>query len=40
MKQAILCGKLLNTVKKQVDTDQVILVERRPHPGGGTPGSH
>lgn len=27
MKQAILCGKLLNTVKKRVDTDQVILVE-------------
>ena len=27
MKQAILCGKLLNTVKKRVDTDQVIPVE-------------
>lgn len=27
MKQAILCGKLLNTVKKQGGIDQVILVE-------------
>ena len=40
MKQAILCGKLLNTVKKRVDTDQVILVEDDRIPGGGTPGSH